>query len=172
MSGKRWIFAAAALMAASSGLSCRADGYTGEKTLGINVGYNTYNREPLAGAQFSYRFNRLLRISPAVDYVFRRDGHDALIFNLNMDFVFPLSNGRCGVFPLVGVNYSSWNYHPAANSTATDDVSTRISRMGLNAGAGFDVNISGSLRLSLIASYTLIKEFGGTNIAAGIHYRF
>lgn len=155
-----------------SGFFCHADGYRGEKTLGVGVGYNTYNREPLAGAKFSYRFNKLLRISPEVDYVFRRDGRDALMLNLNMEFMFPLATGRCALYPLAGFNYSSWNYHPAATGSVTDDVSTRISRAGLNAGGGFDINLSGSLRLSATATYTFIKEFHGANIVAGIHYRF
>lgn len=176
MSAKQWILAAAvALCAALAAAECNADSFTGEKTLGLRAGYNSYNREPLAGAQFSYRFNRLLRLAPSVDYIFRRDGRDALTFNVNMDFVFPLADGRCSLFPLAGINYSSWNYHlsgPHGSSATTDDVSSRISRIGLNAGAGVDFNITGSLKLSLTGSYTFIKEFHGATVAAGIHYRF
>lgn len=180
MSGKRWIAAALAATALSGGLAARADQYSGEKTLGIRAGYNTYNNRPLAGAQFSYRFNRLLKLSPAVEYVFRNDGRDALMIDLNMDFVFPLAQGRCDIYPLAGINFSSWNFHkldaihasPENHLSSTNDVSTRVSRFGLNAGAGFGVNISGSLRLSATATYTFIKEFHGANITAGIHYRF
>lgn len=172
MSVKRWILPVAAAVCASVCFSASADHYRGEKTLGIKFGYNTYNREPLAGAEFSYRFNRLLRLSPAVEYVFRRDGRDALMIDLNMQFVFPFAQGRFSVFPLAGFNYSSWNYHPVATGVVTDDVSSRISRAGLNAGAGLDANISGSLRLSLTGTYTFIKEFHGANIAVGVHYRF
>ena len=172
MSVKRWIFTVVSAACVFAGSTASADQYRGEKTLGINVGYNTYNREPLAGAEFSYRFNRLLRLTPSIDYVFRRDGRDALQIDLNMQFVFPFAQGRCGVFPLIGVNFSSWNYHPAGGVLTTDDVSSRVSRMGVNAGGGFDVNISGSLRLSLTGTYTFIEKFHGANIAAGIHYRF
>lgn len=163
-----------------AGFSAHADQYRGEKTLGINVGYNTYNSRPLAGAQFSFRFNRLLRLSPAAEYVFRNDGRDALLVDLNMEFVFPFAKGRCDVYPLAGINFSSWNYHnlyatvvdSKGNEVQTNDVSSRVSRFGLNLGAGFGVNISGSLRLSVSGTYTFIKEFHGANISAGIHYRF
>lgn len=151
---------------------CIADSYSGEKTLGIKVGYNTYNREPLAGAQFTYRFNKLLRVAPGIDYVFRRDGRDALQFNLNAQFLFPVDHGRINLFPQAGANYSSWNFHPLAIGNITNDVSSRISRIGLNVGAGGDINLSGSLKLSLTATYTFIREFDGLNLAAGIHYRF
>ncbi len=180
MSVKRWIAAGLAATALGGTLTAHADQYSGEKTLGIRAGYNTFNKRPLAGAQFSYRFNRLLRLSPSVDYVFRNDGLDALMIDLNMEFVFPLAQGRCDIYPLAGFNFSSWNYHNTDTAaphtseglTPTDDVSSRVSRLGLNAGAGFGVNISGSLRLSVSATYTFIKEFHGANIEAGIHYRF
>lgn len=154
-----------------------ADSYKGEKTLGVIVGYNSYNERPLAGAQFSYRFNRLLRLSPEVTYVFRHDGLDALRFDLDMQFVFPVAQGKCDVFPYAGVDYSSWNYHAPDidHSDATaggNDVSTRLSRIGLNLGAGCGINLSGSLRLSVTAGYTFIQYFHGVDICAGIHYRF
>lgn len=181
MSITRWITTAAmAIITLCAGFSAHADQYRGEKTLGITVGYNTCNSRPLAGAQFSFRFNRLLRLSPAAEYVFRNDGCDALLVDLNMEFVFPFAKGRCEVYPLAGINFSSWNNHdipevtidPEGKLVQPDDVSSRVSRFGLNLGAGFGVNISGSLRLSVSGTYTIIKEFHGANISAGIHYRF
>ena len=173
ISGKLLTAAALAVTTFCGGLTARADQYRGEKTLGICVGYNTYNQRPLAGAQFSYRFNRLLRLSPSAEYVFRNKGLDALMIDLNMEFVFPVAQGRCDIYPLAGVNFSSWNYHDnTPGLPSTDDVSSRVSRLGLNAGAGLGVNITRSLRLSVSATYTFIEEFHGANITAGIHYRF
>lgn len=171
MSTKRFIVAALASAIAFTGaLSANADEYRGEKTLGVKVGYNTYNESPLAGIQFSYRFSKLLRLSPEVDYIFRDAGLDALTANVNMEFVFPLADNRCDIYPLVGINYSSWNFHDITANI--DDVSTRISRFGLNAGAGVGINLSSSLRLSVSCAYTIIETFHGANISAGIHYRF
>lgn len=180
ISGKFLTAAAVAVTTLCGPLTARADRYRGEKTLGVCVGYNTSNKRPLAGAQFSYRFNRLLRLTPSVEYVFRNNGLDALMLDLDMEFVFPLAQGRCDIYPLAGLNFSSWNYHPSTppslprvgNLPSTDDVSSRVSRFGLNAGAGFGVNITRSLRLSVTAAYTFIEEFHGANITAGIHYRF
>ena len=155
---RRWIVSLLAAGIIAGCMTASADDFSGEKTLGVRTGYNTRNREPLAGIEFTYRFNRLLRLAPSAEYVFRRDGRDALMLNLNAQFVFPLAGGRCNLFPLAGINYSSWNYHPSA--------------AGNNAGAGVDTNLTGSLRLSLSGQYTFIKSFGGVNICAGIHYRF
>lgn len=178
MSGTRWIAAAIAAMFFCGGFSARADNYRGEKTLGVRGGYNTSNKSPVAGVQFSFRFNRLLRLSPAAEYVFRNDGRDALMVDLNMEFVFPLAKGRCDIYPLAGINFSSWNYHDLIGSQSpqglatTDDTSSRATRVGLNVGAGFGVNISGSLRLSASGAYNFMKDFHGANIYLGIHYRF
>lgn len=173
ISGKLLTAATLAVTTLSGAPGARADQYRGEKTLGICVGYNTHNNRPLAGAQFSYRFNRLLRLSPSVEYVFRNAGLDALMIDLNMEFVFPVAQGRCDIYPLAGINFSSWNYHDnTPGLPSTDDVSSRVSHFGLNAGGGFGINITRSLRLSVNATYTFIEDFHGANIIAGIHYRF
>lgn len=157
---------------AATALEARADEFSGEKTLGLVGGYNTFNREPEAGIEFSYRFNRLFRLAPAAQYVFRRDGRDALKINLDAQFIFPLARNRVSVFPYCGFNYSSWNYHRVITDTNTDDVSSRESKLGVNVGAGIDTNITGSLRLSLTGGYTFIDHFHGADILVGIHYRF
>lgn len=164
------------------GFSLSADDFKGEKTLGLKVGYNTYNVRPVAGVQFSYRFNRWLRISPDIEYVFRNHGVDALAVDVNVHFLFPVAGSRLNLFPLIGGNFSSWNFHPdkhvyhAAGGNdgkwETNDVSTRSSKFGLNVGAGMDFSVSGSLSLSVSGVYTVIERFHGANIMAGIHYRF
>lgn len=171
MSAKRLIVAGlAAAIALIEASSAYADEYRGEKTLGVKIGYNTYNETPLAGIQFSFRFNKQLRLAPSVEYFFRHSGLDAFTANINMEFPITMSQGSCDLYPLVGINYSSWNYHNIPANT--DDVSSRISRFGINAGAGFGINLSSSLRLSVSGVYTIIETFHGANIAAGIHYRF
>ena len=92
---RRWIVSLLAAGIIAGCMTASADDFSGEKTLGVRTGYNTRNREPLAGIEFTYRFNRLLRLAPSAEYVFRRDGRDALMLNLNAQFVFPLAGGRC-----------------------------------------------------------------------------
>lgn len=149
-----------------------ADGYTGEKTLGIQAGYTSYNESAMAGIEFTYRFNRNFRLAPNVEYVFRHKEVDALLININAQFPIPFAQ-RWEVYPLVGVNYSSWNYHPADRSPIDrGDVSDRDSRFGLNAGGGIRVNATQSLSLGVTADYVIIKHFHGCNIRATIAYQF
>lgn len=148
-----------------------AHNFHGEKTLGVRVGYAGYNKSALAGAEFSYRFNRWLRIAPNANYVFRRDGADALTVNLNMQFPFNFSLDRMAVFPEIGVNFSSWNYHGARNE-GFDDATTRVSRLGLNLGLGYEVDLTPQLRLGVVGEYLVIKKYHGFNAVMNIAYRF
>ncbi len=146
--------------------------FKGEKTLGLNVGYCGSNRSALAGIEFSYRFNRWFRIAPEADYVFRRHGRDALMLNLNTQYPLLFSADRMAFYPQIGVNYSSWNYHYDKNDPAYDEATSRISRFGLNLGAGYEVDMTPSLRLAVLADYVLVKDFNSFNATVRIAYRF
>ena len=85
----------------------------------------------------------------------------------------PSPGEKAALYPLAGLNYSSWNYStPKELFDEMDDVSTRTSRFGLNLGAGFELRCSRTLKLGLEAKYTLIKRFSGANVSAMICYIF
>ncbi len=148
-----------------------ADDYSGEKTLGVEAGYTTKNKSGMAGIEFTYRFSKHFRLAPSVNYVFRHNKQDALLLNVNAHVPVPLS-GKWEFYPLAGINYSSWSFHNGKTANDDADVTSRVSRFGLNVGAGFGLNISSTLRLDLSADYVIIKEFGGCNILAKISYQF
>jgi len=151
--------------------SAGADEYTGRKTLGLQTGFSSYNKSALAGIEFTYRFNRHLRFAPSANYIFRRFSKDALSVNLNVHVPFQITP-RWDIYPFAGLNYSSWNYHTSGTANEDSDVTSRITRFGINAGAGVGLNLSQSLTLGLSAGYTFIKVFHGANIYARIAYRF
>ena len=161
------------IMLALSTPALLADSYTGQKTLGLQTGYASYNSSALAGIEFTYRFSKHLRLAPSADYVFRNDAKDALCINLNMQVPIALSAAeKFEFFPFAGLNYSSWNYHLDGTANNDTDVTSRITRFGLNAGAGFGMNLSATLRLALTGNYVFIKDFHGCVIMAKIAYRF
>lgn len=151
--------------------AAHAAGYAGEKTLGIQAGYVSYNESALAGIEFSYRFSRNFRLAPSANYAFRHNGTDALMVNLNAQIPVPLSHGW-ELFPYAGINYSSWNFHTQSAAGSDFDVTTRDTRFGLNLGGGIGVSVTPTLRLAVTADYVFIRHFGGCNILARIAYRF
>lgn len=151
--------------------SAHAEGYAGEKTLGVQAGYISYNESALAGIEFTYRFSKNFRLAPSANYAFRHQDTDALLVNLNAQIPFPMSQ-RWELFPYAGINYSSWNFHIHGTANDDSDVTSRLTRFGVNLGAGIGVNVTPSLRLGLTAGYVFIKHFHGCDILARIAYRF
>lgn len=147
----------------------------GEKTIGIRTGYNTRTSSPLAGLFFQYRFTDHFRLSPNIDYLFRHDNTDALSFNCNGHFPINLSdNGKFSFYPLAGINYTSWNHHHNDEESAKsdNDVSTRWNRFGLNAGAGFEIIATPTLKVSAEAKATFIKNYSSGTFTISIGYIF
>lgn len=140
--------------------------FFGEKTAGIKAGYSTKTETPIAGIFFQFRPLRHFRIAPSVQYSFRHHGADALL--LNVDLHFPLLPGsRFNVYPIAGVNFSSWSDH-----NDDRDVSNRASRIGLNAGAGLDFKPTSTLRLFAEGNYYFVKNYGSAIISVGMGYCF
>lgn len=169
----RWILGAVTAIGLAAGQHCYAgNNYKSEKTVGLTAGYHSCNRSAIAGVEFTYRFSKHFRIAPEVLYVFRNNNKDALCLNINADVPFPLSE-RWEVYPFAGITYSSWTRHRANRQLSDDpDVGDRTSRLGINAGAGANLNIASSLRLGVSACYTAVREYNGVEILASIAYRF
>lgn len=145
--------------------------YKGEKTVAIRVGYVGYNESASTGLEFTYRFSRLFRLAPSIDYVVRHNDTDALLVAVNAQFLVPFSSDRMAFYPFIGPKYSSWTLHPGAEGMA-NDVSLRRSRLGLDVGAGLEANITPLFRIGISAGYTFVKYFDCFQAAVTLSYRF
>lgn len=143
-----------------------------EATFGVESGYASKNESAIAGLFFQYELTESIRIAPDAGFVFRHKNLDAFSANVNLHFPFAFPGRVVGLYPLAGVNYSSWNRHNIDFDTDTDDVSTRVSRFGLNFGAGVELRPTSTLKLKAELKYNLIKSFSGYYVAVGIGYMF
>lgn len=159
---------AAAMVAGTLGGHCELR--RGEKSFGPKVGYVSRNKTVSAGLQFEYAFSRHVRISPEVDIAFRHENTDALAIGVDMHFPFSLAAAdRVAVYPLAGVNYTSWSFHGVEEEK---DVTTHANRFGMSAGAGLEFRVTGSLKLSVEGKYLFMKDYGTALAAARIAYVF
>ena len=140
--------------------SAHADQH-GDKTLGIGAGFNSVNHSAYADIYFRYSFNPHVRIAPDVTYMFKHDGASGFGVNVDMQFPFKVCRGM-QFFPLAGATFNNWNYEGASSQ----------SRLGANAGAGFDLKFTQTLRLTIIAKYSFMKHTDGVYVGAGIGYNF
>lgn len=142
----------------------------GEKSFGLKTGYVSRNNSALAGLVFECPIGKYLRLAPSIGVVFRNENLDALTVDADFHWVVKTSH-KCRFYPLLGVAFNSWNKHGIAESEH-DDVTTHSNGLGMNAGAGFEVHCSSSLKLGLEAKYTLIRHNPNAQVAAKIAYVF
>lgn len=144
-------------MAAPSAASAQK----GEMTLGIAGGYATYNNGGYANIYFQYSFAKHVRIAPEIGYMFRNEGKSGLEVSVDMQFPFRLAN-RFSIYPLAGVTLNNWNYRGDGHAT----------RFGADFGAGFDINLTSHLKLTLQGKYSLMNDTSGGFFDMGIGYVF
>lgn len=142
----------------------------GDACFGVQTGYISTNNSAHAGLFFQYGFSNHFRLSPEVGYVFRHQRLDAFTVDLNSHYPLMLNKtANAQLYPLVGINFSSWTRHQPSNS---DDVTSRKMKWGVNLGAGFQFRASSSLNLKIEAKYLLISRYSSLVVTAGIGYCF
>lgn len=133
----------------------------GEKTLGVAGGYASYNGGGEANLYFQYTFTQHIRLAPEIGYVFRNEGKSA--FECSVDVHFPFRVARAfNVYPLTGLTINNWNYKHGGH----------ITRCGVDFGAGCDIYMTSSLKLTLQGKYSLMNDTSGCFIQMGIGYVF
>lgn len=168
---KKFLISLAALLAFAAPVS-GAGIERGQKTFGIRAGYATINHAPMAGIEFSYAFSPHFVLSPNVDYVFRNERLDALLFNIDYNGPWCLSHdGRLYFYHILGLNYASWSTREP-DVESSNDVTTRFNRIGLDFGAGFSFYVTPTLRLSLQGKFNWIKNYNTGLFNLGISYVF
>lgn len=165
---KRIITLIAAVMIVAAGAMAQK----GEKSVGLKGGYATQNHSATAGIYFQYDFSNHFRLSPDVDYVFRKHGTDALLINVNAQFPFRFAAGRLCAYPLAGLSYSMSTYHNVASTDGSDGGNERTNRFGLNFGAGFEARLTPSLKIFAEGKYNWVRHYDGGMFAIGIGYIF
>ncbi len=135
----------------------------GEKTVGVLAGYTTENQSALAGLFFQYRCSSLLRLSPDCQFVIKNNDHSAFLFNGNAHFLIGTSD-KTNIYPIVGITYQNWKYY---NNRGENQ-----NRFGGNFGVGFEIIATPTLKISVEAKYSLVKNFSSGNFMASIGYLF
>ena len=154
-------------------LAASAQFERGEKCVGAKLGYVDKNNSASMGLVFQYSFSRHLRVAPEIGCVFKHKNMDAFTIDFNFHTPFTFTGEKAALYPLAGLNYSSWNRTmPRELVDEIDDITTRTSRFGLNLGAGFELRCSRTLKLGIEAKYTLIKSYCGACLAAMVCYVF
>ena len=150
---------AGAAMFAMSAPAALAQG--GAKSIGMNVGYASYNKGAYVDFNFQYSFAKHLRISPSIGHAFRNDHVSGFLMNADLHFPFTIAKGA-DVYPLVGLALQNWEYGDNYNTT----------RGGVNFGTGFDFYLTNNFKMTLQGKYTAADDTGGAFLGMGFGYVF
>lgn len=163
-------FALILALICSAAVPMQAQTHRGEKSLGIKGGYISQNASALAGLVFEYSFSRHVRIAPQIGVVFRNHDRDALTLDVDVHFPITLGGPRANFYPIVGLAFNSWTKH--YEEVDSKDITTHSNNLGANAGMGFDIRCTDSLKLSLEGRYTLLQHYSNVQVVASIAYVF
>ncbi len=133
----------------------------GKMKLGVMGGFASQNTSGYVGVDFQYNFSNHVRIAPDVVYVFPNKEKSSFLIDVDIHIPFRVARGLA-LYPIAGAQYSYWNYRHHDN----------YSRIGLNAGAGLELYITPSLKVSLQGKYSFAKDASGCYAGLGIGYIF
>ncbi len=123
----------------------------GEKSIGLNLGYNTTTENTGIGARFQYNIAEWTRIAPSFNYYFENNDHSGMEANLDLHYVFPSELKM--LYSIVGLNYSN------IDSNGHTD-----SGFGVNIGAGLQIPISRQINLGAEYKKALIFDLEDMDI--------
>lgn len=162
---KRAVVSFIALIGLSAGVSAS------NSAVSLRTGYISRHETASAGLSFRYRFTPRFALAPSIDYIFRHHDYDGLMLNVDGHFLLPFSTEKVEFYPLAGVNFSSWSNY-MGDSGVEDDTTRRVSRWGVNVGAGAALNITRSFRLGIEAKYIGVKSNSSAALTFSIGYNF
>lgn len=148
---------------------CTAQVHRGDKSVGVSVGYATRNESLSTGLGLSYSLSNSLRLNPEADYIFKRNGQDGFLFNIDLEMPMRMGQTQCYLYPLLGLSYTSWNQKIEGS---VDDTSQRTTRMGLNLGAGLEYYIKPPMKVFIEGKWNAVKRYNTGLFSIGVAYVF
>lgn len=162
---KSRIFVTCIIMALSALIAPSASAIgKGEKAVGINGGFASYNESGYLSASFQYAWADHFRLAPEIGFVFPNNHKTGFMIDADVQFPFRIAKGL-GLYPLAGLAFNNWSYK---TGHGTDN----ISRFGINVGAGLDVYFTNSFKMSVEAKYSLMQNTSGVFVGLGFNYLF
>ncbi len=138
------------------------------KSLGVSTGYLFDSENVHAGIFIHLPVSKHWRVAPSINYAF--SNHDCYELDINGDvhYLVPFA-GRFSFYPLAGIAFQSWR----GNALQSDkELSNTVNKFGINAGAGFEMNLSRRLDLHIEGKYIFIDKFHQANLSIGLGYKF
>lgn len=138
------------------------------KSLGVAAGYLLDTENVQGGIFIHLPVSKHWRVAPSINYAFSNHNRYNLDINGDVHYLVPFA-GRFSFYPLAGIAFQSWR----GSALQTDrELSNTINKFGINAGAGFEMNLSRRLDLHIEGKYIFIDKFHQAHVSIGLGYKF
>ena len=155
-----------------------ASAQKGEQNVGAHVLYGTDAGNIGFGVKYQNNITDAIRLEAVGDYYLKTDGFSMFDVNVNGHYLFPLSD-KVTVYPLVGVNYTSWKqesfisypkYSDDGDIEGSDDIDIKDTSIGLNIGGGIQYKLTDKIRIGAELKYQTISGASTAVVGAGITF--
>ena len=149
-----------------------ASAQKGEQNIGAHVLYGTDASNIGLGVKYQNNITDAIRLEAVGDYYLKTDGFSMFDVNVNGHYLFPLSD-KVTVYPLVGINYTSWKQEALIDNDDDDDEdwSFKKSGIGINIGGGIQYKLTDKIRIGAELKYqTISGSLNTVVIGAGVAF--
>jgi hypothetical protein len=157
MSKKTLLILLAILFVATSSFAQK-----GNKALGLNLGYGSYNENVTLGAKFNYGLTNKIQLSPSLNYFFKKDDVNGLELNVNAHYLFNIAP-HVNLYPLAGLVLVCWDHRYKIGPIFGEkgyNLHNYVTRFGLNLGGGINFRTADSFSIGVEMKYTIIHDVG------------
>ena len=130
----------------------------GIQAAGIHLSYGTGIESFGLGVKYQFNITNNIRLEPSLN--FAKNQFD---INANAHYLFPMAS-NIRVYPLAGLTFANYGGFDGINGTVT--------RLGINAGGGAEMDITDKLILNFEAKYQFVSDFDQAMFNVGIAYMF
>ena len=134
----------------------------GIQAAGAHLNYGTEISSIGIGLKYQYNITDNIRLEPSMNYFFPNEGINEFDLNTNAHYLFPMA-GNIRVYPLAGLTFTRRGFKKNIED---------ITRLGINAGGGFECDITNDLMLNMELKYQFVSDLDQAIFNIGIAYMF
>ena len=130
----------------------------GIQAAGVHLSYGTEIESFGIGVKYQYNITNNIRLEPSLNLL-----KNQFDINANAHYLFPMAS-NIRVYPFAGLTFVNYGGYDGINGTVT--------RLGINAGGGAEMDITDKLMLNFELKYQFVSDFDQAIFNVGVAYMF
>ena len=141
--------------------------YNGTFGMGAHLNYATEIARPGIGLDIHYYLTNNFRIAPSLTYYMSVKNKSMWNIDGDVHYVVPIGT-QFSFYPLLGLHFSEWKNMKELSEPSDKNIYNK--RLGLNAGLGFQYDLSYKTRATFEVKYQSIKDYSQVAFMLGVGF--